>query len=221
MTIKGTPSYTTRENRTDNNTATVDIGLANLALQASQPRVENGTWICDLSVTNTGYERASASTIKVFGGNASGVELSTLGVDALDSGENASVSYAIPTNYLHVSNADTLNALQFTLTSETEERDYGDNEARIVFGNLVESNWTVVKESNSTIRIDCNDTTIGGQFYLGIYDVNGKFLDVQVQNANQSVTRFEISNANADHVAVFWLDDNLRPLEAATRFSVK
>ena len=220
LSLTGTPNYSASENRTDNNSATVEIGFADLTIQASQPRRENGNWIVDLEVANQGYEAAESGKVTVHGGNVSGDALSVLDVTALAVGAKTTVSYTLPESYTHSQDTDTMNALQFSLNSDTQERNYGNNEDRIVFGNL-ESKWSVLKESNSTIKVTCSDTSIGGQFILGVYDENGKFLKAQIQSVSQSEVAFSITEATADNVSVFWLDDDYRPLEAAVKYSLK
>lgn len=220
LTLTATPSYTANESRTDNNSVSVDIGLADLTLQASNPVSVNGNWTVNLTVANVGYDEAATSKIAVYAGNLSGEPLTNLDVKALNIGESATASYVISESYVHLEDADALNAFQFVLTSNTEERDYANNEARIVFDSL-DAKWQATKEGTSSIKVTCSDTTIGGKFFFGVYNEDGKFLSVQTHDATDTTVLFEISEQNAHHAAVFWLDDNFKPLESAIRISLK
>ena len=97
---------------------------------------------------------------------------------------------------------------------------YANNEARIVFDSL-NAKWQATKEGTSSVKVTCNDTTIGGKFFFGVYNEDGKFLSVQTHDATDTTVLFEISEQNAHHAAVFWLDDNFKPLESAIRISLK
>ena len=171
-------------------------------------------------MANQGYEATTSGEITVYDGNASGDTLAVLEVDALNAGAEATVSYTLPASYIRSQRTDTMNALQFVFTSDTEERNYANDEERIVFDDLG-AKWSVVKDSNSVIKVNCADVSIGGHFILSVYDANGKILSVQIQSATKSETQFTISDRNADHIAVFWLDSNYKPLESAVKYSLR
>jgi len=164
------PSYQNAENNTENNNASTVIGYADLMIEASDPELKDDTWVIPVKVKNQGYSEASASTITVYGGNASGETLETIDIRALNPGEELTFDYEIPGRYLYTATNETMVSLQFELETYTEESSYANNSDRAVYDSLTDYqdsisldhyNITLEKGNSQTLNVvyDYTDET--------------------------------------------------------------
>lgn len=216
-----TPDYTASESDTGNNSASVQIGNADLAAAVSAPKLYGGGASVEIQVSNHGYADAENVVLKVYRSNLEGEVLCTQDLGQIAAGQNVAYTFQIPVDLLFLDDPDTLNALSCEAVSSTEERQLANNMDRIVFGNLLplqvftsaEANGVKFSISAENRGSGASDSTV----ILALYSADDKMLAVW----SKSLTTAAGESGNAEFVIgstqypdaakakVFWVDAQL------------
>lgn len=214
------PNYTTSESNTENNSASVQIGSADLTAEFANPEMHSRGASVEVKIINRGHTDAENVVLKVYRSNLEGEVLCTQDLGQIAAGQATTYVFQIPADLLRLSDPETLNALTCEIMSDTEERKFANNVDRIVFDNLLPlplqvstSVETDVVKFDVSIGNEESDTS-DGTVMLALYDARGKMLTVQsksllIATRKRTETEFIIANGqypDAVEVKVFWID---------------
>lgn len=165
-----------KENNTDNNTATVTVGFADVALTQAELNKVGNTVTLDGVVRNVGFASAENVTLNIYDSDLSGELLKTLTYTSISSDETQTFSFELPEEYCALT--DGKKAIYLEVLSDSEEVEFGNNSDRIVFADLselenIEDVSMAYADGVLTVK---SPKAMGADFFAVYYDENGALM---------------------------------------------
>ncbi len=128
-----TPDYDASENNTENNRVSAVIGLADLVVTASPPKLTESGAAVAVTVTNMGYGEAENTVLTVCRGNLAGEVLAEEALGGLAPGQTAEYVFDLPEDMLFLSDPAAMLALSFEASCDSAELRLSNNDDHAAF----------------------------------------------------------------------------------------
>lgn len=134
ITVKVSCNF--EENNTENNTAELTVGFADIAIKDAKLVKSGDGVILEGYVRNIGFENAENVKLKICDSAADGTPLDTLSLNSINIGAAEKFTFRLPTEYLGTD--DGKRAIYIDASTDSTELDIGNNSDRVVFVDLSE-----------------------------------------------------------------------------------
>lgn len=132
LTVTVMPGF--NETDTENNTATVTVGYADISLENVSLVKDGDSVAVNGVVRNIGFENAENVIMNIYDSSAEGEHLHTITIGQLTAGEEYNFEFTLPEQYLITSAAK--RAVYVELSTDSVEVEFGNNSDRIVFSDM-------------------------------------------------------------------------------------
>lgn len=123
-----------KELTTENNVVSTEIHYIDLAVaQASCSLTENGELLLTGTLVNKGLEDITNVHTGIYYSTLTGEKLDEIVTDTIKAGETVTFQSVLPGDMMYRDDTIQLNALMIDTRSDAEERNYSNNELRVVF----------------------------------------------------------------------------------------
>ena len=127
-------SVSQRKLTTENNTVSTEIHSIDLAVaQASVSLTENKELLITGTLVNKGLEDITNIHTGIYHSTLTGEKLDEIVTDTIKAGETVTFQSTLPGDMMYQDDTKQLNALMIYTESDSEERNYANNEVRVVF----------------------------------------------------------------------------------------
>lgn len=127
-------SVSQRKLTTENNTVSTEIHSIDLAVaQASVSLTENKELLITGTLVNKGLEDITNIHTGIYHSTLTGEKLDEIVTDTIKAGETVTFQSTLPGDMMYQDDTKQLNALMIYTESDSEGRNYANNEVRVVF----------------------------------------------------------------------------------------
>lgn len=157
------------EDNYENNMYSCSMGYADLEVQNLLIREDDKhNYIAEASVQNVGFEQADHVSVNIYSDGAKDHLYDTVAIGQLNVGEKQKIEWTISEELLRTEKTDVYNAIIFSTVSETEEVNYINNDAKIVYESLL-PNYDVKVDGSVVETVSEGEIFVLGNAKFGYY----------------------------------------------------
>lgn len=171
VTIK---AYTENETKLTDNTASLEIGLADVAVGNIYLSGNGSAAILKGEIENFGYKDASDVTVTIYESNEEGNVIGTANLGTIEKSGTKTFEVSIPEAYLDVNPLVSGNALYVVASSSVDEMDYANNA----------DTYLIKSPADEPLVLNFNEVTLGSDGSESLEVTYSSVVDV----ANESIT---------------------------------
>ena len=164
------------ENNTDNNSASLTIGFADIALEQLALKKSGDIVTLEGAVHNIGFEEAENVVLNIYDSNTGGEHWQTLTFDTLGIDEEKTFSFELPEQYLNTTGLK--QSIYIEAVTDSDELAIGNNSDRVVFSELSELetiNEVSMAYADGILTIK-SPSALGVDFVAAYYNEDGSLI---------------------------------------------